>query len=145
MSCSIDGRIVLVSTEKPDLVAFEAQFDLNKVVSVNSCAFSSNSRYIAAGGSDSLVKIWDMKSAKKEVPLVLRSHFGSVTSVAWSKSDDILASSSIIGDVFLNSVTNGNVVESFSSKGQEGINMIRFSQGESHNRLGACTSSGSVL
>jgi protein NEDD1 len=107
-----------VSTEKPDQAAFELSFDPSKVVSVNSCAFSSNSRYIAAGGADSVVKIWDMKSATKEVPMTLRSHFGSVTSVAWSKLDDIVASSSMIGDIFLNSAKNGNVIENFASKGQ---------------------------
>jgi len=144
-SCSIDGKIVLVSTEKPDQPAFEVNFDPQKIVSVNSCAFSSNSRYIAAGGADSLVKIWDMRSTTKEVPIVLRSHFGSVTSVAWSKFDDIVASSSMIGDIFLNSARNGNVIENFASKGQDSINMIRFSQSETHNRLGACTSSGGVL
>jgi WD40 repeat protein len=144
-SCSIDGKIVLVSPEKPDQAVFEVSFDQQKPVSVNSCAFSSNSRYIAAGGTDSLVKIWDMRSSNKEVPTVLRSHFGSVTSVAWSKLDDVVASSSMIGDIFLNSARNGNVIENFASKSQESINMIRFSQGDTHNRLGACTSSGSVL
>jgi hypothetical protein len=63
--------------------------------------------------------------------MTLKSHFGSVTSLAWSKNDDILASSSVMGDIFLNSIKNGtgNIVESFSVKNQEGINMIRFSQG----------------
>lgn len=117
-SCSVDGKIVLVSTEKPDQTVFEVPFDSQKVVSVNSCAFSANSRYIAGGGADSLVKIWDMKSTTKEVPNVLRSHFGAVTSVAWSKQEDIIASSSIIGDIFLNSARNSNVIENFASKGQ---------------------------
>ena len=117
-TCGIDGKIVIVSTERPDQSVFEATFDPQKIVSVNSCAFSQNSRYIAAGGTDSLVKIWDMKGTTKEVPLVVRSHFGSVTSVAWSKFDDIVASSSMIGDIFQNSARNGNVIENLASKSQ---------------------------
>jgi WD40 repeat protein len=111
-SCGIDGKIILA--DKPGSIAFDVQFDLTKVVSVNSCAFSSNSRYIAAGGSDGLVKIWDMRRSEKEADLVLKSHIGAVTSVAWSRSDDIIASSSVSGDVVLNSVGNGDVVERFS-------------------------------
>lgn len=76
---------------------------------------------------------------------MLRSHFGAVTSVAWSRADDVLASSSVIGDVVLNSVSNGNIVQSFSTNGKEEVSMIRFSQGSTHNRIGGCTNNGSVM
>ena len=79
------------------------------MISVNSCAFSSNSKYIAAGGSDSTVKIFEMKSNRSEY-LTLKSHFGSVTSVAWAKNDEIIASSSIMGELFLHSMKGGNIV-----------------------------------
>jgi WD40 repeat protein len=53
-------------------------------VSVNSVMFSNNSHYVAAGSSDSLIKIWDMKN-HKHVYLTLDSHNGAVTSLGWIK------------------------------------------------------------
>jgi WD40 repeat protein len=46
--------------------------------------FSNNSHYVAAGSSDSLIKIWDMKN-HKHVYLTLDSHNGAVTSLGWIK------------------------------------------------------------
>ncbi len=47
--------------------------------------FSSQSHYIAAGSSDFLVKIWDMKN-HKHVFSTIKSHVASVNSLAWIRN-----------------------------------------------------------
>lgn len=95
--------------------------------------FSSHSHYIAAGSSDCLVKIWDMKN-HKHVYSTIKSHVGSVSSIAWIKSlgtekaqGEIISSASSIGDIYLHSVKTGNIVETLHTRNQEGINQIKVS------------------
>ncbi len=57
-SCGVDGKMGLMAADNPEKALLELSFDPIKVVSINSCAFSPNSRYIAAGGTDSVVKVW---------------------------------------------------------------------------------------
>lgn len=97
--------------------------------------------------------MWDLKEKEtKKAPLQIKSHIGAITSLAWIKSyqknssaGEILASSSSIGDIYLHSLKNNAVVETMSSKSQEGINAIRISESEEHCRMAACTNAGSVL
>ena len=83
--------MVLVNAAKPDNEVFETSFHSQtstsglKPVSINSIMFSPQSHYIAAGSSDCLVKIWDMKN-HKHVFSTIKSHVASVNSLAWIKS-----------------------------------------------------------
>jgi WD40 repeat protein len=48
--------------------------------------FSPHSNYIAAGSSDSLIKVWDLKSNQKNTYGTIKSHVGSVSSLAWIRN-----------------------------------------------------------
>lgn len=113
--------------------------------------FSPQSHYIAAGSSDCLVKIWDMKN-HKHVFSTIKSHVASVTSLAWIKhlgmekvQGDVLASASSIGDIFLHSIKTSNIVETFNTNNQESVNQIKVSESEGYCRMAACTANGSVM
>ena len=75
----------------------------------------------------------------------LKGHVGAITSLAWANHEEIIASSSTCGDVYLHDVATGAIRETFSFKMQEGINQIRVSEGESYKRLASCTNSGSIM
>lgn len=87
-SCGVDGKMALVGADNPEKSLLDLSFDPIKVVSINSCAFSPNSRYIAAGGTDSVVKVWETKSNSRDIYLNLKEHFGSVSSVCWGNLGD---------------------------------------------------------
>lgn len=61
----------------------------------NSIGFTSNSSYLASGGSDGIVKIWDLK--KRGVGMSFKAHFSSIQSVHWSIDDTTIASASLLG------------------------------------------------
>lgn len=136
--------MTLTAADNPQQSLLDLQFDQIKAVSINSCAFNSNSRYIAAGGTDSVVKVWETKSNSKEVFLNLKYHFGAVSSVCWGSfgENEILASANILGDLYLNSLKGGDVLETLTTKNQDGVNMVRISP---ENKLAVCTNSGSVM
>jgi WD40 repeat protein len=49
--------------------------------------FSPHSNYIAAGSSDSLIKVWDLKNNnQKNTYATIKSHVGSVSSLAWIRN-----------------------------------------------------------
>lgn len=64
-SCGIDGKMALIAADNPLKSLLDLHFDPIKVVSINSCEFNNNSRYIAAGGTDSVVKVWETKASIK--------------------------------------------------------------------------------
>lgn len=147
-SCGQDSKISLFSASSPkDKLAEIVYYSLSEEPSsVNSCLFSHKSKFIAAGSVNGTVKIWDMKNIKEREPMKkLKGHVGAVTSLAWVGQEEIIASSSTCGDVYLHDVATGAIRETLSSKMQEGINNIRVSEGEAFKRLAACTNSGSVL
>ena len=74
-----------------------------------------------------------------------------ITSLAWFKNlknelqgNDILASSSSSGDIYLHSNKHGTFQEIMALKLQEGINCIRSSESVDYSRLAACTNAGSL-
>lgn len=44
--------------------------------------------------------------------------------------------------MYLNSIKNGDVLETFTTKNQDGINMVKIS---SESKLAVCTNSGSIM
>lgn len=119
---------MLVNAEEPTSVVFEHSFaaSKDKSTSINCCMFSSDSKYIAAGSADSLVKLWELHK-NNDVNSIIKSHIGSVTSLAWirrANQGEILASASSIGDIYLHTAKTSVVVQMLSAK-SEPVNMIR--------------------
>ena len=61
--------------------------------SVHALAFSPDSRRLASGGNDSLVRLWDLEHIGGK-PLVLRGHENIISSLAFSPDGHWLASGS---------------------------------------------------
>jgi WD40 repeat protein len=108
-----------------------------KPSSLSVCSFSHNSKFLAVGSVDSVVKLWDLrgdKNQKDQSMLQIKSHMGAISSFAWIKSlkgdsygSEILASASQSGDIFLHSNKTGEFMQTNFLKMQEGINCIRVS------------------
>lgn len=77
-----------MAADNPQQSLLDLYFDPIKIISINSCGFNNNSKYIAAGGTDSVVKIWETKSNSKEVYLNLKQHFGAVNSICWGNGGE---------------------------------------------------------
>ena len=67
-----------------------------------SITWSPGSRYLAAGGSDAIVRIFDLQ--KRAQALVLRGHRAAVRSLSWSPSEVYVASSSEAGEIVVHRV-----------------------------------------
>lgn len=125
-----------------------------KPSSLSVCAFSHNSKFLAVGSVDSVVKLWDLrgdKNQKDQSTLQIRSHMGSITSFAWIKTlkgeafgSEILASSSLSGDIYIHSNKTGEFLQANFLKMQEGVNCIRASESTDYCRLAACTNGGTL-
>jgi WD40 repeat protein len=125
-----------------------------KPASLSACAFSPNSKFLAVGSVDSVVKLWDLKSDKNQKDQSIsqiKSHLGAISSLAWIKSlkgegygTETLASASTSGDIYIHSNKSGEFVQSNYLKMQEGINCIRVSESMDFCRLAACTNGGSL-
>lgn len=81
----------------------------------------------------------------------IKSHIGSITSLAWIKNlrgegfgTDIIASASTSGDIFLNSNKTAEFPKIKQMRMNEGVTCIKASEGPDFCRLGACTNSGTV-
>ncbi|KAH7907920.1 WD40-repeat-containing domain protein, partial [Hygrophoropsis aurantiaca] len=86
-------------------------------------AFSSNSRFLVAGGKKELIVIWDVNSSKVEK--LLKSHCGSVTSIALSSDDRHVACGSVDGSVGIWNIETAACIHKYSEH-QQGINLVRF-------------------
>ena len=56
-----------------------------------------------------------------------KAHFGPITSIDWHIQDNIVASSSLIGDIVLHNIQNGMQIANFNQKSSNGVKMIKFS------------------
>ena len=62
--------------------------------------FSRNGTHYVIGGSDNIVRIWNLESlllGDREPPDVLRGHTGSITSVSFAHTQDAILSGSMDG------------------------------------------------
>eukprot|EP00741_Cyanophora_paradoxa_P009366 tig00000144_g9072.t1 len=66
---------------------------------LNGVGFSSSSRFLVTGGSDAVVKIWDLKA--RIMMRALKGHSAAVTCVSFSPEDLEVASGGKAGDVFV--------------------------------------------
>lgn len=75
---------------------------------INALAFSKGSRYLATGGADAEVVIWDLK--RKSKLKTLSGHVDEVNAVVYSPGDQHVASGGASGSVLLHSPVSGLAV-----------------------------------
>ena len=82
---------------------------------VGSASLSMSSRYLATGGHDTNLKLWDLK--KPRIVREFNHHEAAVTGVAFSAGDTHLSSCDARGQIMLHNVQNGQLVASLSTEG----------------------------
>ena len=81
---------------------------------INAVSFSSGSRYLACGGTDKIVKVWDLK--KRSIIRNFKTHTASVTCVEFSRDGDkYIGSGSANGEIILYNVVTGKLALTLSS------------------------------
>ena len=66
---------------------------------------NKGSRYICSGGSDKVVRIWDLQ--RKRCIKGLKGHTNTITGAMYNCKDEHLASISISGDLILHNLASG--------------------------------------
>lgn len=67
---------------------------------------NKGSRYLCSGGSERVVKIWDLP--KKCCIKKLSGHTDAITGVVYNFKDEHLASISLKGDIIIHNVSSGS-------------------------------------
>ncbi len=75
-----------------------------------SVAWSPNGQYIATGGGDGQVRIWD--AAEQKTLTTYRGHHSCVYALAWSADSRLIASGDVYGEVHVWRVLNGTRIQS---------------------------------
>ncbi|CAD8084333.1 unnamed protein product [Paramecium sonneborni] len=136
-SCGNDGVIVLSrATDGQSLLPLE-----HNGKAINAISFTSNSQYLASGGHDSIVRVWDLK--KKTIQSQLKGHYSQINSLHWNSSDTLIASASNVGDILVHDVSTQIAVSTFNLKGSKtpGFKAVKFM---SKNLLCSGSNDGSV-
>lgn len=87
--------------------------------------FSSGSRYAVTGGTDRIVKIWDLK--KKELIKRFRGFDDAVSCVSFSGGDTHVAAGSLAGEVRVFSILTGQPAGVVSLKRKEPLRALEYS------------------
>ncbi|CAK68049.1 unnamed protein product (macronuclear) [Paramecium tetraurelia] len=136
-SCGNDGVIVLSrSTDGQSLLPLE-----HNGKAINAISFTSNSQYLASGGHDSIVRVWDLK--KKTIQSHLKGHYSQINSLHWNSANTLIASASNVGDILVHDVSTQIAVSTFNLKGSKtpGFKAVKFM---SKNLLCSGSNDGSV-
>ncbi|XP_007640269.1 protein NEDD1 [Cricetulus griseus] len=83
------------------------------------------SMYLASGGLNNTVNIWDLKS--KRVHRSLKDHKGEVTCVAYNWNDCYIASGSLSGEIILHSVTTNTSGTPFGHGSNQPVRHVKYS------------------
>src|SRR5262249_44645146 len=70
-------------------------------------AFSRDGRWLAAGGVDHTVQVWDLAEGRAPSRALLQGHDDKIVCLAWSPDGDLLASGGTDGDVRLWRIAGG--------------------------------------
>ncbi|KAK5927300.1 hypothetical protein CgunFtcFv8_012470, partial [Champsocephalus gunnari] len=105
-------------------------------------SLSSSSQFLASGGLDHCVHIWDLKS--KRLHRSLRDHKEEVTCVSFNSNDSLVASGSSSGDLVLHSLTTNLSSKAFGHGSNQPIHALRLSPVR-RSLLGSVSDSGSVV
>ncbi|KAL1775164.1 NEDD1 [Sigmodon hispidus] len=86
---------------------------------------NSTSMYLASGGLNNTVNIWDLKS--KRVHRSLKDHKSEVTSVVYNWNDCYIASGSLSGEIILHSVTTNVSSTPFGYGSNQPVRHLKYS------------------
>lgn len=101
---------------------------------------SPEGRYVASGGVDSIVRIWDTKTGKQVVEL--SGHRGRIQDLSFAPSGRSLVSSDWYGNVKLWHIPQGKLIATLKSKGAT-VTSLAF--GPMGDQLAGTTTDGRVL
>ena len=137
------GVITLWHTNGTVLGELSRKQDTGKTI--KALSFSSGSRYLATGGVDTVVKVWDLK--RREVIRSFKSHHAGIECVQFSKdADKYVASGDHSGTICLSNVLTGRLASTLrddqvSSTG--GVQSVSFSP-HHRTRLASSYENGSI-
>ncbi|XP_061495505.1 protein NEDD1 isoform X2 [Rhineura floridana] len=116
-------------------------FELAEGAKQTCISLSSNSMYIASGGIDSTVNIWDLKFRK--LHRSLKDHRDEITSVTFNWNDCYVASGSMSGEIILHSLTTNLSSTPFGYGSSQPIRHLKYSPFKKA-LLGSVSDSGTV-
>ncbi|XP_035193435.1 protein NEDD1 [Oxyura jamaicensis] len=134
---AVGDKIVVSSCKSKPVPLFEiAEGAKQTCVSLN-----SSSLYIASGGLDNTVNIWDLKS--RRIHRSLKDHKDEVTCVTYNWNDCYIASGSLSGEIILHSVTTNLSSTPFGYGSRQPIRHLKYSSFKK-SLLGSVSDSGNV-
>ncbi|XP_054845285.1 protein NEDD1 isoform X2 [Eublepharis macularius] len=116
-------------------------FELAEGAKQTCVSLSSNSMYIASGGIDNTVNIWDLKYRK--LHRSLKDHRDEITCVTFNWNDCYIASGSMSGEIILHSLTTNLSSTPFGHGGTQPIRHLKYSPFKKA-LLGSVSDSGTV-
>uniref|UniRef100_A0A8D0LC60 Protein NEDD1 n=1 Tax=Sphenodon punctatus TaxID=8508 RepID=A0A8D0LC60_SPHPU len=138
VSASVVGDKIVVSSCKGKPVPL---FDLAEGARQTCVSLNSSSTYIASGGLDNTVNIWDLKS--KKLYRCLKDHKDEITCVTFNWNDCYIASGSMSGEIILHSVTTNLSSTPFGHGSSQPIRHLKYSSFKK-SLLGSVSDSGTV-
>ncbi|XP_070611966.1 protein NEDD1 [Erythrolamprus reginae] len=116
-------------------------FELAEGAKQTCISLSSNSMYIASGGTDSTVNIWDLKYRK--LHRSLKDHREEITCVSFNWNDCYVASGSMSGEIILHSIATNLSSAPFGHGSTQPIRHLKYSPFKKA-LLGSVSDSGTV-
>lgn len=102
---------------------------------------NSTSMYLASGGLNNTVNIWDLKS--KWVHWSLKDHKGEAIGVAYNWNDCYIASGSLSGEIVLHSITTNTSSTPFGHGSNQPVRHVKYSLFKK-SLLGSASDHGAV-
>ncbi|XP_066490461.1 protein NEDD1 [Tiliqua scincoides] len=138
VTASSHGDKIVISNCKGKLVPL---FELAEGAKQTCVSLSSNSVYIASGGTDSTVNVWDLKFRK--LHRSLKDHRDEITCVTFNWNDCYIASGSLSGEIILHSLTTNLSSTPFGHGSSQPIRHLKYSPFKKAI-LGSVSDSGTV-
>ncbi|KAG6977033.1 hypothetical protein JG688_00000751 [Phytophthora aleatoria] len=147
-SSSVEGGICLKVASSGELLSrFFNPGDAPANRRVNAVQFSSGSRFLASGGNDGCVRLWDLKT--QEIMQTYNISANAVTSVAFSGyKDEFVVGGSASGAISLCDVQTAETAGFLTVDPTQGVHKVMAIQASPHpyarHTLGSTYSDGSV-
>ncbi|XP_039214090.1 protein NEDD1 [Crotalus tigris] len=138
VTTSAVGDKIVISNYKGKPVPL---FELAEGAKQTCISLSSNSMYIASGGIDSTVNIWDLKYRK--LHRSLKDHRDEITCVSFNWNDYYIASGSMSGEIILHSIATNLSSTPFGHGSSQPIRHLKYSPFKKA-LLGSASDSGTV-